>query len=79
MQAEVEAVAWFDRDEAKSMLVNGTSLRLDSLSKRDESEASLMVPGPYAIAHHLVKKFIDGEYDRLFPPTVGEPQSRLGD
>ncbi|MBX6318279.1 NAD(+) diphosphatase [Pigmentiphaga sp.] len=48
-QAELEDARWFSRDEARRML-DGTH------------PGGLSAPKPFAIAHHLIRAFADGDY-----------------
>jgi NAD+ diphosphatase len=47
--AEMADVRWFDRDAVRAALRN--------------DNPQLRVPGPIAIAHHLIKSWADGEVD----------------
>ena len=48
---ELEACRWFDRDEVRAMLDG-------------RHPDGLLVPKPFAIAHHLIRAFAEGEgYD----------------
>ena len=52
--SEVREVRWFSKDEVRSMLVEAVKRHGTSTDG-----AKPIIPGPYAIAYHLVKHFVD--------------------
>jgi NADH pyrophosphatase NudC (nudix superfamily) len=64
--AEIADAQWFDRETVKHALL---------FAYKDKSEASpavataptakVKVPGPFAIAHHLLKAWVNGEASDL--------------
>lgn len=55
---ELEDARWFSRDEVASMLAGA-------------HPAGLSAPQPFAIAHHLLQAFVDGDMSCLGGPAVG--------
>jgi NAD+ diphosphatase len=80
-EEEVADVRWFSLEDARRLVaesLNQEGLPLDTRSQQNK----VFIPGPYALAHHLIKKFIelheaglllgnssdmDGEDSRLSP------------
>ena len=66
-QHELEACRWFTRAEvtaAKEIKVAGTATTQgannnDKNQNEEDDANTLRVPGPYAIAHHLIKDWLD--------------------
>ena len=71
----VEQICWFNRQEIAAMLEKSKS----PITKNVQ-ENSLFIPGDYAIAHHLIKAFIDDNFDKsrnLFNSTVSVSTSSV--
>jgi len=63
----VEEICWFDRNEI-SIMLDKSKLPIQA-NVKDQAK---FIPGDYAIAHHLIKAFIDNNFDKsksLFPPS----------
>ncbi|MFK7914640.1 MAG: NAD(+) diphosphatase [Pseudomonadales bacterium] len=58
-ETEMADVRWFERDEVSAALIRATN-------GEAPSRAHLSLPGPLAIAHHLVKAWIDDEPSARF-------------
>ncbi len=61
-QNELEACRWFTRSEvaaAREIKVSGTATTQGVESEKESDANTLRVPGPYAIAHHLIKDWLD--------------------
>jgi NAD+ diphosphatase len=56
--ADVNDVAWFSKEEARAMLDN-------HVYGAENDPKNMALPGPYAIAYHLVADFVEGKYDSL--------------
>lgn len=52
-EEEVEDVRWFDLETLKAMVEDSVEM------KGFRGRASPFIPGPYAIAHHLIKHFVN--------------------
>jgi hypothetical protein len=64
---QVEIVQWFSVEEVKGLLK-------ESLARKDfKPSTSTFIPGPYAIAHHLLQLFVDRQdtqpLAKLIPKT----------
>mmetsp|Transcript_28248 Transcript_28248/g.34395 ORF Transcript_28248/g.34395 Transcript_28248/m.34395 type:complete len:435 (-) Transcript_28248:2536-3840(-) len=55
---EMSDVRWFNRDEVREMLQRS----FDANPLGDASENPLVVPPPYAIAHHLIKSWAENNH-----------------
>jgi hypothetical protein len=58
---DVNEVAWFSKEEARAMLDN-------HVYGAANDPKNMALPGPYAIAFHLVADFVEGKYDSVTPP-----------
>jgi len=54
---ELDGALWMGREDAARALLEGVAFGMHA--KRDGG-ARPFVPGPYAIAHHLVRDWVDG-------------------
>merc|ERR1719320_1257160 len=67
-KSELADVRWFSRAEVKAMLV-----------RKQLNQKGLWCPGPYAIAHHLIKHFASGGYNTMqAAPVKPKISSSLG-
>ena len=57
---EMQDARWFTRDEARALLARAHLPPKEQLARVEaEGGDELIVPGPYAIAHHLIKAWAD--------------------
>jgi len=82
-EAEVEEVRWFTKDQVRMLLQQSAKKRSHESSRSEKVQTQPMgelvsiegdiicVPGPYAIAHHLLQRFVDMEDTpiQVFSPT----------
>lgn len=84
--SDVEEVKWVSRDDVRRLLDESLN-QLQSLGRRPPPSSTstatsppaaaadaMKVPGPYAIAHHLLQRFVRGEFDSLVSVRQESPQ-----
>jgi NAD+ diphosphatase len=70
-EEEVADVKWFSLEDARRLVAESLSqegLPLDARSQQNK----VFIPGPYALAHHLIKKFIELHEAGLLETNAGE-------
>ncbi|RMF08170.1 MAG: NAD(+) diphosphatase [Alphaproteobacteria bacterium] len=60
--AELEAARWITRDQAAAALADNPQGAVDGPNRTDlPGRSDFHVPPPFAIAHHLIRKWVTGE------------------
>jgi NAD+ diphosphatase len=56
---ELEDARWFTRDEIRSAHIwSGNPIQSSASDHAVQSQVGISIPGPYAIAHHLIQHWL---------------------